>query len=147
MDDRRNPYLILGIPYGASRGEARRAAVARTRELRQRQKAVYAPDDVNWALHQVEQVLDDPDSAVGVFRVPAAPGVLDAPTREGLFNPKAEVLDRTTTQLSDEDYDRIRREAAAAVSRRVIEALGPYIVCWPPDPSEEEGSNVHVQDA
>jgi hypothetical protein len=133
MDDRRNPYLILGIPYGASRGEARRAAAARTRELRQRQDAVYAPDDINWALHQVEQVLDDPDSAVGVFRVPAAPGILDAPSGEGLFNPRPEVLTRTTNQLSDEEYDRIRREAAAAVSRRVIEVLGPYTECWPPD--------------
>lgn len=139
MDDRRNPYLILGVPYGASRGEARRAAARRTRELRQREDAAYSTEDITWALHQVEQVIDDPDSAVEVFRVPAAPGILDAPSGQGLFHPPAVALPRRSGPLSDEEFDGIRHGAVAAVSKNVLMALGPLVKCWPP--GHEEGSS------
>jgi FAD/FMN-containing dehydrogenase len=138
MDDRRNPYVILGVPYGASRGEARRAAARRTRELRQREAAPYSTEDVTWALHQVEQVIDDADSAVEVFRVPAAPGILDAPSGRGLFHPAAEPLPRRSAALTDEEYASVRHAAVAAVSRDVISALGPHVRCWPPE--HDEGS-------
>jgi hypothetical protein len=137
--DRRNPYLVLGVPYGASRGEARRAAARRTRELRRRQDAPYSTEDVTWALHQVEQVIDDPASAVGVFRVPAAPGILDAPSGHGLFHPSAVPLPRRTGPLTDEEVAEIRHQALAAVSKKVLVALGPHVRCWPPE--HEEGSS------
>jgi hypothetical protein len=139
MDERRNPYLILGVPYGASRGEARRAAARRTRELRQREDAPYSNEDVTWALHQVEQVIDDPSSAVEVFRVPAAPGILDAPSGQGLFHPPVIPLPRRTAPLSPEEFTQIRHRAVAAVSKDVLDALGPQIMCWPPD--QEKGSS------
>lgn len=136
MDDRRNPYLILGVPYGASRGEARRAAARRARELRQRQGAPYSSEDVTWALHQVEQVIDDPASAVEVFRVPAAPGILDAPTGQGLFHPPAVPLPRRSGPLTDEEFAEIRHRAVASVSKSVLAALGPHVSCWPPEHEE-----------
>jgi hypothetical protein len=136
MDERRNPYLILGIPYGSSRGEARRAAARRTRELRQRQGSPYSTEDVTWALHQVEQVIDDPTSAVQVFRVPAAPGIFDAPSGQGLFHPPAIPLPRRNGPLTDEQFAEIRHRAVASVSRSVVAALGPHISCWPPEQSE-----------
>lgn len=138
MDDRRNPYLILGVPYGASRGEARRAAARRTRELRQREEAPYSTEDVTWALHQVEQVIDDPESAVEVFRVPAAPGILDAPSNRGLFHPPATPLPRRSGPLTDVELAAVRHAAVAAVSKDVITTLGPQVRCWPPE--HEEGS-------
>jgi hypothetical protein len=139
MDERRNPYLILGVPYGASRGEARRAAARRTRELRRREDASYSTEDVTWALHQVEQVIDDPSSAVEVFRVPAAPGILDAPSGQGLFHPPAIPLPRRTGPLTEVEFTQIRHRAVAAVSKDVLAALGPVVQCWPP--GEEEGSS------
>jgi hypothetical protein len=139
MNERRNPYVILGVPYGASRGEARRAAARRTRELRQRVEAPYSTEDVTWALHQVEQVIDDPSSAVAVFRVPAAPGILDAPSSHGLFHPAAVPLRRRSEALSDEEFDAIRHDAVVAVSKDVITTLGPHVRCWPPE--HEEGSS------
>lgn len=138
MDDRRNPYVILGVPYGASRGEARRAAARRTRVLRQREGSPYSTEDVTWALHQVEQVIDDADSAVEVFRVPAAPGILDAPSGRGLFHPPAEPLPRRSVQLTEEEYSGLRHAAIAAVSRDVITKLGQHVRCWPPE--HDEGS-------
>lgn len=139
MDERRNPYLILGVPYGASRHEARRAASRRTRELRRRQVAPYSIEDITWALHQVEQVIDDPASAVEFFRVPAAPGILDAPSGRGLFNPPAVPLARRSGPLTDEEFTEIRHRAVATVSMSVLTALGPHVVCWPPD--QEEGNS------
>jgi hypothetical protein len=136
MSERRNPYLILGVPYGASRGEARRAAVRRTRELRQREDARYPTEEVNWALHQIEQVIDDPASAVEVFRVPAAPGILDAPSGQGLFHPQAIPLQRRSGPLTDEEFNQIRHRAVAAVSTTVLAALGPHISCWPLEQEE-----------
>lgn len=133
MDGRRNPYVILGVPYGAARGDARRAAARRTRELRQRESAPYSTEDVTWALHQVEQVIDDPDSAVEVFRVPAAPGILDAPSSHGLFHPPPVPLPRQSGPLTEEEFDAVRHDAIVTVSRDVITALGPQVKCWPPD--------------
>jgi hypothetical protein len=137
--DRRNPYLILGLPYGASRGDARRAAARRTRELRQGQEELYATEDVTWALHQVEQVIDDSASAVDVFRVPAAPGILDAPLGNGLFHPPAVPLARRSGPVMDAEIAEIRHRAIAAVSRNVLVTLGPHVRCWPPQ--HEEGSS------
>jgi hypothetical protein len=139
MGERRNPYVILGVPYGTSRGEARRAAARRTRELRQREGAPYSAEDITWALHQVEQVIDDPDSAVEVFRVPAAPGILDAPSGRGLFHPASVPLSRRSGPLTDEEYNAVRHAAVAAVSKNVITTLGPQVSCWPPE--QEEGSS------
>jgi hypothetical protein len=139
MDDRRNPYVILGVPFGASRGEARRAAARRTREIRQRPDARYSTEDVTWALHQVEKVLDDPASAVEVFRVPAAPGILDAPSGRGLFHPPAVPLPRRSPPLSDDEFETIKHRAIEAVSRDALTALASYVRCWPPD--QEEGSS------
>jgi hypothetical protein len=139
MDERRNPYVILGVLYGATRGEARRAAARRRRELRQRQEAPYSTEDVTWALHQVEQVIDHPASAVEVFRVPAAPGILDAPSGQGLFHPPAVPLPRRSEPLTDEEFSQIRHRAVAAVSKSVLAALGPHVSCWPPE--QQEGSS------
>jgi hypothetical protein len=136
MDVRRNPYLILGVPYGVSRDEARRAAARRSRQLRDRQGAPYATEDVTWALHQIEQVIDDPESAVEVFRVPAAPGILDAASGTGLFRPPPEPLPRRSQALSDGEYNDIRHAAIAAVARSVITTLGSRVSCWPPEHGE-----------
>jgi hypothetical protein len=136
MTERRNPYLILGLPYGATRGEARRAAASRVKELRRRSGALYSTEDVTWALHQVEQVIDEPLTGVDVFRVPAAPGILDAPSGHGLFHPQAVPMTRRTEPMTDEEFREIRHRAVVAVSKGVLATLGPHVQCWPPQPDE-----------
>ena len=139
MDDRRNPYVILGVPYGASRGEARRAAARRTRELRQRAEAPYSTEDVTWALHQVEQVIDDPTRPwrSSACLPPQESSTLRPAT--GLFHPPAVPLPRRSGPLTDEEFEAIRHAAVAAVSRNVIIALGSHVRCWPPE--HDEGSS------
>ena len=70
-DERRNPYFILGIDYGASRDAARKAAGAVSRRVKRDPDALYGIEDVTWALHAIEQAIDDPGSAVDHYRVPA----------------------------------------------------------------------------
>jgi hypothetical protein len=76
---------------------------------------------------------------VEVFRVPAAPGILDAPSGHGLFHPPAVPLARRSGPLTDEEFDIVRHAAVAAVSKKVITTLGPHVRCWPPE--HEEGSS------
>ena len=73
--DRRTPYVILGVPFGASEQEARSGFAAKVRVLRVEPIPKYTMEDLNWALHQIEQLISDPSLAVDVFRVPANPEV------------------------------------------------------------------------
>ncbi len=78
-EDRRNPYFILGIDYGATRDEARQASGRVIRRVRRDPDSLYGIEDVTWALHQVEQAIDKPESAVNHFRVPANPALFAEP--------------------------------------------------------------------
>jgi hypothetical protein len=135
-DDRRNPYLILGVPYGVSKDEARRAAARRSRQVKQLVNPHYALDDVTWALHQVEQVIVDPSSGVDVFRVPASAGILDAPVGQGLFRAPIMPLPRTSPSTSDEEVAALKSRALEHIGTQALDLVSQSIDCRPPDPVE-----------
>jgi len=118
-EDRRNPYVILGIPFGASAAEARSGFARTTRRLRSTSGAIYGQEDLTWALHQVEQVLEHPQMAFAVYRVPADPSALGSPS-EGRFNPAAHRLERRTQPATSTDWELVRR---AAVAKRLAHEL------------------------
>jgi hypothetical protein len=138
--ERRNPYILLGIPFGASKEEARRAAARRTRELRRATDAMYSMEDLTWALHQVEHVIEDPEAGVGIFRVPATPGILNAPSGQGLFHPPVRPMPRQSPPLSDEEFSSLRLNAVREVTEDILFRLGPTIDCRPPDPVERSNA-------
>lgn len=70
-DKRRSPYLVLGIPYGASKNEAAKAFARATRRLRRLPDPPYDIEDLNWALHAVEQRVEDPATSIDDYRMPA----------------------------------------------------------------------------
>ena len=86
ISDRRNPYLVLGVPYGTSRAEATRAFAQRSRRARREATFPYTVDDMTWALHQIEAHLDNPSAAIDHFRVPADPSTLQVPPGPGLLS-------------------------------------------------------------
>ena len=47
--DRRNPYLVLGLPYGASKKEVRKGFAKRARDIKSGKFTVYRNEDLNWA--------------------------------------------------------------------------------------------------
>jgi hypothetical protein len=116
--DRRNPYVILGVPFGAS-GEDARAGFARTsRRLRHEPNTVYTQEDLTWALHQVEQILTDPRLAFEVFRVPASPSALDV-NEAGVINPPPHPADRKT-ESDPQEWAEVRRRALSEALKRIL---------------------------
>lgn len=112
----RNPYLILGVPYGASRAEANAAFVRRARRTR-RGAASAELTDLTWALHEIDEALKEPAASVEHYRVPADPAPY-AVSGTGLFTPGPE---RLAARPGDREVAlRELRQAAAAQYLRVL---------------------------
>ena len=93
----RNPFVMLGIPYGAPRDVATRAFARKAKGQRRRRVGESNADltDLTWALNQVSEAIRDPRTALDVYRVPADPGALD-PLGKGVLRPGPEPMPRTT---------------------------------------------------
>ncbi len=113
----RNPYVLLGVPFGASRDVAQAAFAKRARRLRRKPDGADLLTDLTWALNQVDEVLRQPDLAVDVYRIPADPSAL-VPDRPGILNPEPEPL-APRYSLDDE----AKREALLSVYREAIEVV------------------------
>jgi hypothetical protein len=123
-DDPRNPYLVLGVPYGTSRAEATRAFAERSKRARRDAASPYSIEDLTWALQQVEANLDDPINSVDHFRVPDDVDAPRDPTGPGL-------LRLSTTPLSRRAHS--STPSAMAVPRDPV-ILVPDRVRAVPDP-------------
>jgi hypothetical protein len=121
-EDRRNPYLILGINYGSTPEEARAAFARCVRRLRQASSAPFTREDLTWALHEVEHPSEDPDRSVRYFRVPA--NRARPPTAEpgDLFFPIPELLPRRTPQTKVDDIVALADEAYRLVVLEILAA-------------------------
>lgn len=107
---RRSPYLVLGVRYGADKDEAQKAFARSSRTVRKGESAEYDMEDLNWALHAVEQRLEDPSASIDDYRLPANPaayavpssyGILRADPREGLLvTVRSEILSDLLASLS-----------------------------------------------
>lgn len=101
---KRNPYLLLGVDYGAPPDEARRCFARAARRVRRAgTTATTTIEDLNWALHEIQSQTGDPADSVTVFRVPADPDVF-SPYGDGMFAPPPVALARRTeTSAADRD--------------------------------------------
>ena len=111
----RNPYTLLGIPFGSSRDVAAVAFASRARRLRRAPDGADRLTDLTWALNQIDEFLRDPSLALDVYRVPADPSAL-LPDGEGILNPPPELLERTT-ESGRNDHDKIRQKAGRELLR------------------------------
>ena len=113
--DRRNPYLVLGIPYGASKREVRRAFAERSKRIRRGEFDAVRTEDLNWALHRLEQVEQDADIDLEYYRVPANNALIhDGPLSDsahGFFNPEPAPLARRTNPLSSNERQNLADQA------------------------------------
>ncbi len=125
-DDRRNPYLVLGIPYGVSKKEIRRGFARRSKSVRSGEFNVYRSEDLNWALHRLEEAEQDPEVDLEFYRVPADLRLLgkgwDAEGAQGFFNPPPEPLPRATGPLTHAERCQL---AEIAVSEWLSTLLSP----------------------
>jgi hypothetical protein len=121
----RNPYLLLGVDYGCPPDQARRSFARAARRIRRAGSSAVTIEDLNWALHEIQNQKDDPFESVSMFRVPANPDVF-VPVGEGLFAPPAVPLPRdTTTGPSDVD---VLVDGLAGDAWQLVSAATPHLI-------------------
>ena len=132
-DDRRNPYVILGLSHGASSAEAERAFARRSRDARwgdhdQLQDHEVELTDLRWAMAQIERHAAEPMSAQGTYRIPVDSGSLEAPSGPGLLRPAPRPSTRqhlaTDPAERERIFDAARLEAAQQLLDRTSVAAG-----------------------
>lgn len=119
----RNPYVMLGIPFGSPRDVATRAFARKAKGGRRRRASEDKGDltDLTWALNQVSEGINNPRTVLDVYRVPADPAALE-PLGEGVLRPGPELMPRTTAS-SEAEWARLldaAREEAIAVLHEEI---------------------------
>ena len=153
MGNRRSPYLILGVPYGASKNDAARAFARATRRLRRQSDAPYDLEDLNWALHAVEQRIQDPATSIDDFRMPADTSVYQLPAGEGILNPPATLYRRRTPPSDSTDLDALHTavlvEIAGEVAAECRNTPLPALHYFPGDTGygDSAGSTPHASGA
>lgn len=119
----RNPYVMLGVPFGSPRDVATRAFARKAKGQRRARVSERKGEltDLTWALNQVAEALRDPRTALHVYRIPADPNALE-PIGEGLLRPGPEAMPRTT-ESSGAAWARLldaaREEAVAALHEEI----------------------------
>jgi|GEM_PF-4922219 len=119
MGDRKSPYLILGVPYGATKNDAARAFAQATRRLRRHPDAPYDLEDLNWALHAIEQRIQDPATSIDDFRVPAETSVYQIPAGEGLLNPPVTRYRRRTIPPASTELDHLHNAVLVEIAEEI----------------------------
>ena len=112
--EKRSPWVVLGIPFPASKAEANRAFARRSRSLRKSSDLPWAQEDLSWALAQITLAEENPESTIEHFRVPADPGVFERPDADDLFVPAPQPIARRTQPAAPDALD----GACAAFCRR-----------------------------
>jgi hypothetical protein len=147
----RNPYLILGLPYGSARENAAPAYARAMRRVRRApDNSPYRLEDLGWALHELEHNTDDPASDLRYLRVPAVPEAYalegadevptprpraklptPAPVQETQVAPEAPLLTGVIATLA-QSVDQLLPEVAVPPAP-TVPPLGP-----PPEPEPVE---------
>lgn len=115
----RNPYVILGVPFGATREQANIAFARAARPLRRLGAAGRdRMTDLTWALNQIDEAIREPEAALWLYRIPADPGLL-SPSGTGEFAPAPRRFGRRTGDSSAAVAD-LRRAAAQEFLRHLL---------------------------
>jgi hypothetical protein len=122
-EERRNPYVLLGVPYGSPRDVATAAFARRARHLRRDPSREDELTSLTWALNQVSEELGDPTVVLHVYRVPADPAALEANLSPGLLNPPPVRLDRRTVASPDDQARALDEALASGVEMALAELI------------------------
>ena len=137
--DRRNPYLVLGVDYGAPREEVTAAYTRRSRVARADSGYPYSIDDLVWALDEIEGIdgtgaapAAGAQSAALVFRVPADRSVYEPPSGPGMLRPEAVPLRRRSRPAPRNEIAGLitdaRRDATAYALERLADQVERTLV-------------------
>lgn len=118
----RNPYLVLGVDFGASRQDARRHFAHAARRIR-KQGGLWSREDLTWALHEIESLETNPADTVSIFRVPADPAAFD-PVGDGLYRPAPVPMGRRAAPTDEAERSALVGHAAHSLVWTALAACG-----------------------
>ncbi len=114
----RNPYVILGIPFGASRAEANQAFARKARAMRAAGPGNSQMTDLTWALQRISVAIRNPATAMELYRIPADPEAFQG-EGPGALRPPPERLEAAAGD-ADAALDALRRAAAREYLRLLL---------------------------
>lgn len=125
----RNPYVILGISFGASRAEANAAFARKAQALKRAGGSLDQMTDLTWALQRINVAIREPATAMELYRIPADPEAFQT-EGDGVFRPPPE---RLPAAVGDPAAAlRALRNAAAREYLRHLVALRASAATAPP---------------
>lgn len=120
-EDRRNPYLVLGVPFGSTREQATVAFARRAKRAKADSNFAYSVEDLTWALNELEAAeTKDRQADVNTYRVPADNAAFEPPSGRGVLTPEVVPLARRTPQTMPSEIEELR---ALAVREELVDAL------------------------
>ncbi len=124
--DERNPYVILGVPYGASKAEASEGHARALQRLKKDPDATYCESDLSWAKYQIEQVRGSSRPDDGIYRIPADPDVY-SDCRYGLLRPRPVPMERRTDRSDDDCKEDLMSAAGTELLRHLLDEHGSRV--------------------
>jgi hypothetical protein len=126
-EKRRNPYLILGVPYGAGRDEATRAFAVASKRARREESFPYSVEDLTWALNQIKAQIENPTSDLSTFRIPADPHVLQVPSLRESDAFKSKPIERRTPPVTQQDLQDVMSLIRDELMEQIIDRMSDSI--------------------
>lgn len=113
----RNPYVILGIPFGASRAAANAAFARKAQALKRDGGDLDQMTDLTWALQRISVAIREPATAMELYRIPADPEAFQT-GGDGVLHPPPERL-----PAAEGDRDAALAELQQAAAREYLRYL------------------------
>jgi hypothetical protein len=125
----RNPYIILGIPFGSSKAAANAAFARKAQAVKRDGGSLDQLADLTWALQRISVAIQEPAAAMELYRIPADPEAFQADA-DGVLRPPPERLPAAGGDR-DAALGELRR-AAAREYLRYLAGLRAAAVTLPP---------------
>ncbi len=125
----RNPYIILGIPFGSSKAAANAAFARKAQAIKRDGGGLDQLTDLTWALQRISVAIAEPAAAMELYRIPADPEAFQA-DGDGVLRPPPERLPAAGGDR-DAALGELRR-AAAREYLRYLAGLRAAAVTLPP---------------
>jgi len=123
---RRSPYLVLGVRYGAGKDEAQKAFARSSRLIRRGESVEFDMEDLNWALHAIEQRIEDPSASIDDYRLPANPAAYTVSPTYGvlLADPSGTLLHQVRSQIFS---DLLASLATSSIPARALPPINRFV--------------------
>jgi hypothetical protein len=122
MSDRRNPYFVLGLDFGADARAAQAAFARLSRRLRRGRSGDYGIEDATRALHEIEHPATDPRANLDLYRVPADPAAYDYQPVDGVLSLAPQNLPRQAG-AAQEELTGLRAQLVRELGGAALDAL------------------------